>query len=90
MTSIARPAGAPKNDNYHSYSRQWGDFWRVWWHCLVRLFRAPLGKHRMCELRISRVAIGYGPKWHFCSCGYQWEHVPNDVPMWPYPESRDA
>jgi len=63
----------------HDYGQQYVDFWRVWWHCLSRLWRdGGLGAHRMCELRVSRVAIGVGPKWHWCTCGYNEEKVPNE------------
>ena len=63
---------------------QWGDFWRVWWHCLSHLWRdGGWTKHCMCELQIANVAIGLGPKWHFCNCGYLWERVPFDTSLWP-------
>jgi len=59
------------------YARQWANFWRVWWHCLVRLWRwGDLGAHRMVEIRLARIAIGFGFKWHYCTCAYLAEQVP--------------
>lgn len=78
MTDPAQPL---ELDRPHSYPRQWADFWRVWWHCLTRGVLRLDGKHRMYELGRARKWIGTRQKYHFCNCGFLWEHVPKNVSL---------
>ena len=42
-----------------------GNFLKVWWHCLIRMFFLTGPNHRMCYIKINNMR-----KSRYCSCGY--------------------